>query len=169
MLNLETILKKAQHSSFHLWLLNVGLHRMIQFNKPHGFRVIEIRDGHIKILLPYRKRNFNHIRGLHACALATLTEFSSGLLLILKLGMKKYRIILKKLTMEYHYQGKTDAIAEFSLTDEWVRENIFHTLANQESVIVTCEVKISDTNGNHLSTGITEWQLKDWSKVKTKA
>jgi acyl-coenzyme A thioesterase PaaI-like protein len=169
MLNLESIVKKAQHSSFHLWLLNVGLHRMIPFNKPHGFRVTAIGDDHIKIVLPYRKKNFNHIRGLHACALATLTEFSSGFLLIMKLGMKKYRIILKKLTMEYHYQGKTNAVAEFRLSDAWMRENIFSVLSNQESTLVSCEVRILDSQGNHLTTGIVEWQIKEWSKVKTKA
>jgi acyl-coenzyme A thioesterase PaaI-like protein len=169
MSTLESVLIKARGSAFYRWLLNAGLHRMIPFNRPHGFRVTEIGNDQIKILLPYRRRNFNHIRGLHACALATLTEFSSGMFLIMKLGMKKYRIILRKLTIEYHYQGKVDAVAQFGLSDDWIQQHVVQPLSTQESVIVNCEVKIFDINGNHLTTGVAEWQLKDWGKVKTKA
>lgn len=168
MLDLATVLSRAKRSAFYRNLLNWGLSRLIPFNKPHRFKVLEIADDRVKILLPYRKRNLNHIRGLHACALATLTEFTCGLLLIVRLGMSKYRIILQRLTMDYHYQGKTDAVAEFRLTDEWMDLRVYKVLSSQESVVISCEVKIYDINGNHLTTGVAEWQLKQWDKVKTK-
>ena len=79
---------------------------MIPFNKPHGFRIVEIGDYHIKLQLPYKRRNLNHIRGLHACALATLSEFTTGLLLISKLGFDTYRIIYNACEMDYHYQAR---------------------------------------------------------------
>ncbi|MEQ9412809.1 MAG: hypothetical protein RIF39_03210, partial [Cyclobacteriaceae bacterium] len=34
---------------------NFLLDRMIPFNKPHGFHVVEIGDYHLKTCIPYRK------------------------------------------------------------------------------------------------------------------
>jgi acyl-coenzyme A thioesterase PaaI-like protein len=164
----NTIVQKAKTSSFYLTLLNWSLDRMIPFNKPHGFRVISIGDEHIKTLIPYRRKNFNHIRGLHACALATISEFTTGFMLITKLDAKKYRLIMQRLEMDYHYQGKVSAVAEFAVTDEWLQTTVFEPLQNRESVVVVCEVKIHDEKGNHLTTGRVHWQIKDWTKVKTK-
>jgi len=163
------ILEKAKHSSFYRKVLNWSLNRMIPFNKPHGFSVIEVMDYSLKTLLPYRKSNFNHIRGLHACALATVSEFTTGFLLVSKLDAKKFRLIMQRLEMEYHYQGKMDAIATFSISESWLESNIFQPLKTNEAVVVNCQVKIHDVKGNHLSTGNVFWQIKDWNKVKTKA
>lgn len=162
------IVQKAKTSSFYLWLLNVGLNRMIPFNKPHGFKVVEITDTTIKTKLPYKRGNFNHIKGLHACALATLSEFSTGFLMISRLDPKKYRIILKTLEMEYHYQGKMDGFGTFEINDKWLEEMIYNPLKENESTVVICEIKIHDTEGNHLTTGKVHWQVKSWDKVKTK-
>jgi acyl-coenzyme A thioesterase PaaI-like protein len=163
------ILQKAKHSSFYLMMLNWSLNRMIPFNKPHGFKIVEIGDYRIKTLMPYRKSNFNHIRGLHACGLATISEFTTGFLLLSSLDMKKYRIIMQRMEMNYHYQGKMDATAEFVISKEWLEEKVMNPLQTQETVVVPCEVKIHDTQGNHLTTGTIFWQFKDWAKVKTKA
>jgi len=161
-------LEKAKTSGFHRWLLNLGLSRMIPFNKPHGFRVDQISDTKIRTSLPYKRRNFNHIKGLHACALATLSEFTTGFLLISRLDPKKYRIILKTLEMDYHYQGKTDAWAAYSITDDWLKQQVFQPLESSDSTVVICEVHIYDTNNNHLTTGKVHWQVKSWEKVRTK-
>lgn len=164
----DKILQKAKSSSFYRWVLNLALDRMVPFNKPHGFRVVEISDYRLKILLPYRRKNLNHIRGLHACAMATVSEFTTGFLLISKLDPKKYRLIMQRLEMDYHFQGKMDAHAEFVISSAWLEANIFGPLKTKESVVVNCQVPIHDVKGNHLSTGNVHWQIKDWSKVKTK-
>jgi acyl-coenzyme A thioesterase PaaI-like protein len=162
------ILQKAQKSKFYLWLLNRALDQMIPFNRPHGFRLIEIKPNSLKTLLPYRKKNFNHIRGLHACALATVSEFTTGFMLVSKLDAKKYRLIMQRLEMNYHYQGKMDAVAEFFIAENWLEENVFVPLKTNDAVTVNCEIKINDINGNHLTTGNVYWQIKDWNKVKTR-
>jgi len=95
MLNPDVLFKKAQHSKFHKWVLNLALYRMIPFNKPHGFKVLQISDQEVRTFIPYKRKNFNHIRGLHATALATLSEFTTGLLLLNVLGSKNFRIILR--------------------------------------------------------------------------
>jgi acyl-coenzyme A thioesterase PaaI-like protein len=165
----NTLVQKAKSSSFYLWVLNQALDRMIPFNKPHGFRVKEITDFSIKTLLPYRRKNFNHIRGIHACAMATVSEFTTGFLLISKLDAKKYRLIMQRLEMDYHFQGKMDAYATFSTSTEWLEEKIYTPLKTNDAVLIPCEVKIHDEKGNHLTTGTIFWQVKDWAKVKTKA
>lgn len=167
-MNLNTILTKARHSGFYRWILNAGLKRMVPFNKPHGFEVIELGEDHVRILIPYRRSNFNHIKGLHACALATISEYATGLLLLSKLGFDTYRIIMQRLEMDYHYQGKMDAIAEFKLTNEWIKQNITDPLLSEESVVINCEVKVHDTQGKHLTTGHVHWQVKKWANVKTR-
>lgn len=168
MFNPFSLIAKARQSSFYLQVLNWSLDRMIPFNKPHGFRIVSLGDYHLKTFIPYRRRNFNHIRGLHACALATLSEFTTGFLLITKLDAKKYRIIMQRLEMDYHYQGKTDAYAQFEITEQWLRDQVYTPLENADATVIPCEVKITDTKGNHLTTGKVFWQIKDWAKVKTK-
>ena len=169
MLDPQSIIEKAKTSAFYLRVLNFSLKRMIPFNKPHGFKVVEITDSKLKALIPYKKYNFNHIRGLHACALATISEFTTGFLLISRLDATKYRLIMQKLEMNYHYQGQMDAFATFELSDQWLETNIYQPLISSESTVVNCEIKIHDAAGNHLTTGNVYWQIKDWKKVKTKS
>lgn len=168
-MNLVEITEKAKKSGFYLWLLNFFFERMVPFNFSHKFRITSITDNTVKSLLPYRKRNLNHVKGLHACALATLTEMTSGFLLAVKLDPKKYRLILRRLEMDYLYQGKMDAVCEFILTPEWMKTNIYDVLAASDSVDIIAEVKIFDLKGNQLTSGKAHWQVKDWAKVRTKA
>ena len=167
-MDLQQIFEKAKTSKRWLRLLNLGLARMIPFNKPHKFRVTEIKEDQIKVKLPYIKKNFNHIRGTHACALATVSEFCTGLMLISRMDSKAYRLIMQRMEMDYHYQGKMDAVASFSLTDAFIDEKILTPLKAEDSVVVDCEVHIHDVQGNHLTTGHIFWQVKEWNKVKTK-
>jgi acyl-coenzyme A thioesterase PaaI-like protein len=168
MIDPAKIVEKAKHSSFYLKVLNWSLNRMVPFNKPHGFRILAIADDRLKTFIPFRKSNLNHIRGLHACALATLSEFTTGFLLVSKLDGKKYRLIMQRLEMDYHYQGKMNATAEFTTTPEWLAEKIYVPLEHHDAVVVPCEVRIHDEQGNHLTTGKVYWQIKNWSKVRTK-
>lgn len=167
-MDITNFLQKARTSTFYRWLLNRSLNQMIPFNKPHGFAVVALDDYRLKTKLPYKKRNFNHIRGLHACALATISEFTTGFLLVSRLDPKKFRLIMQRLEMNYFYQGKMDAFAEFSISPQWMDDNIFTPLKTQDAVVVPCEIKIHDRSGNHLTTAQVFWQIKDWNKVKTK-
>jgi acyl-coenzyme A thioesterase PaaI-like protein len=167
-MDVASLIAKAKLSSFYLTILNIAFNRMIPFNRPHGFRIIEVGDYHLRTKLPYKTKNLNHLRGLHACALATLTEITGGFILVTRLDPKKYRIILKKLEVDYLYQGKTDAFGEFRISEEWMRQNVLGPLENAESVEVISEVNIHDANGNQLTAGKAYWQVKDWTKVKTK-
>lgn len=168
MSNLNLLLKRAKTSPFFMKMLNMGLNRRIPFNKPHGFKVLEVGDDHITVYLPFKKVNQNHIKGMHATALATLAEFTTGLSLLRKLDPKKYRIILKTLRMEYYYQAKSGVTATYSLDNDWLKSMVINPLKDNDAVTVTLEVETHDAKSNHICTGFIEWQVKDWKKVRTK-
>lgn len=167
-MNFNKYINKAKESKFGLWKLNVGLSYMIPFNKPHGIKIKSIKDNEVSTVIPLKRKNFNHIKGIHACGMATCSEFASGFLLMTKLGAKNYRIIMESLEMKYHYQAKTEIVAEFSVDDDWMDKHILEPLQHEESVLVKCQIELYDSARNHVATGFTNWQIKPWDKVKTK-
>jgi len=162
------ILEKAKTSSFHKILLNLALSRAIPFNRPHGIKVIEIHERGIRTLLPYWRINQNHLRGLHACALATLSEFTAGITLLHVLRSNEYRLIMKDLQMTYHYQGKTAVSAAFELSEPRVQNDIIIPLQTQDAVIIELPIETHDLNSNHICTAKITWQIKKWEKVREK-
>jgi len=167
-MNFEKHIIAAKTSKFGLWKLNFGLFRLIPFNKPHGIKLSKLTDNSIETSIKNKRSNRNHIKGIHACGLATASEFASGFLLLTRLNPKKYRLIMESISMTYHYQAKSDVVAKFSITDEWLSENILIPLKKESIVYIKCQIELYDTENNHISTGYTNWQIKDWEKVKTK-
>ncbi len=167
-MNFEKYIEGAKRSKFGLFKLNLGLGYIIPFNKPHKIKVTELTDDTVQTIIPCKRKNLNHIKGVHACGLATAAEFASGLLLLTKLGGKKYRLIMESLEMKYHYQAKSDVHARFTADENWMNEHIFTPLKADDKIYVRCQIELHDAGGNHVATGYTNWQIKDWAKVKTK-
>ena len=76
---------------------------------------------------------------------------------------------MQKMEMNYHYQGKMDVNAQFNISEDRLRSEVIEPLKTQDAVVINCEIKTHDIQGNHISTGNVFWQIKDWQKVKTKA
>jgi acyl-coenzyme A thioesterase PaaI-like protein len=167
-MKINQLLEQASKSKFSLWLLNFVLLRNIPFNKPHRLKIVSISKNRVQINYPYISSNLNHLKGLHACGLATVSEYSTGLLLLNHLNPENYRLIMKSLNMQYHFQGKKSASATFELQNDWIEAHVLEPLKTQDAVFVHCEVFVKDEDGNHLSTCKTQWQIKKWEKVKLK-
>jgi acyl-coenzyme A thioesterase PaaI-like protein len=167
-MHLPSLLAKARTSVFTRWLLNRALPWSIPFNRPHGFKVVPLPEGGISVKVPYWRINQNHIRGIHACCLATASEMCSGLSLLEQLDPKHYRLIMRSLHMQYHYQAKQGAVATCIDSRDTIQEHVVRALASQDAVDHTSTVEVHDTSGNHLATGTITWQVKEWSKVRTK-
>ncbi len=165
---LQRQLQKARSSVWHLWWLNFGLWRMVPFNAPHKIRIISVAENTITMQAKNTRKNQNHIKGVHACLLATLCEYVSGLSLLARLDPKEYRIILKNIGMTYHYQAKTDVTVTFTLTPEWFENEILGPLRSSGKLFKELSVDAFDTAGNHICTGLVNWQIKSWKDVKTK-
>lgn len=165
--NISSMLEKARNSAFQRWVLNFFLPKFIPFNGPHGFKVYPQQDGAIEVTIPYWRVNRNHIKGIHACALATGAEMCSGLSLLEQLDPNKYRLIMKTISMEYHYQAKMKATARAHATEEQMKDLLEQVNQAGRSEFGS-EVVLHDSDGNHLATGTVVWQVKDWKQVKTK-
>ena len=164
---LSNLIQKSEHSKKHLWLLNRMMNHTVRFNKPHGFQVIKITPDHVQTFAPYHKKNFNHVKGIHACAIATIGELAAGLLLMYHFNPKHYRIILSHMSIDYHYQAKKNIVATAALSLN-EKEEIMQTLAQQDKTqkIITTEVK--DEDQQNIATVKTQWQIKEWKNVQTK-
>ena len=167
-MDFNKLLLKARSSKFGMWKLNFLLQRFIPFNKPHDLVVLKVEQNIVQVKMPYRKSNLNHIKGLHACGLATAAEYSSGLLLLSRLGMKKYRIIMESIEVKYFYQGKSDAIATFEMSDEDYNTTVMEPIAKEGIAYKVCTIHLHDKENNLLCTAKTNWQIKSWKDVKTK-
>ncbi|MEZ4756460.1 MAG: DUF4442 domain-containing protein [Flavobacteriales bacterium] len=167
-MHLPTLLHKARRSRFHRWLLNTALPWTIPFNRPHGFKVRPMPGGAMTVHVPYWRINHNHIRGIHACALATASEMCSGLSVLEQLDPKQYRLIMRSLHMAYHFQAKEPAVAVCNTTREAIDAEVAQPLTQQDAVDHTSTVEVHDRSGRHLATGTIVWQVKPWSKVRTK-
>lgn len=165
---LQKLLTGARAGGGALRKLNFVLGFAIPFNKPHRIKVKAIGEEFVKTGMPYRRKNFNHIRGIHACGIATLSEFATGLLLLSRIDPGKYRIIMSDLRMEYHYQAKKALTAECHLSSIDLNEQYVKPLETEDSITRTVIAKVTDEAGNHVATGHITWQLKRWDKVKTK-
>jgi acyl-coenzyme A thioesterase PaaI-like protein len=167
-MNLKSIFKDAKASAIGRKKFNIIMARVIPFNKPHKLKVIKITESEVEVEIPYRKKNLNHLKGIHACALATGAEYCSGLMLLSRLGSEKYRLIMESIEVKYHYQAKSTCYAYFKLNDEELKAKILEPLESDGKVFYQCEIGVKDEEENAICTVRTNWQIKSWDKVKTK-
>jgi acyl-coenzyme A thioesterase PaaI-like protein len=160
------IAHKAKQSSFYLWLLNRVLWRVIPFNRNHKVTIESLSDTGVMILLPYKKSNQNHLKGMHACALATLCEYACGIGLMTTLDPKQYRIILKDIKLNYHAQAKSEVRASFQITPTQLEQEIVIPLQHHGLTTQTYTVQAFDRHQKLICTGEVTWQLKRWDKVR---
>jgi len=163
---LLVIFQRAKHSKFFLWVLNRALWFAIPFNKPHRIKITAVHDDGISIRLPYRRKNLNHLKGIHACALATMAEYTSGISLLTTIGTN-FRLIMKNISVTYHYQAKMDVITTLKTEKKLVEEKILTPLLSSDAVLFENTVEVYDLLTNHICTAVVQWQLKKWEKVRT--
>jgi acyl-coenzyme A thioesterase PaaI-like protein len=168
MKQLLNIAQKAKHSTFYLWLLNKVLWRVIPFNQSHKVCIEELSDTHVLIRLPYQKSNQNHLKGIHACALATLCEYACGIGLMTHLDATAYRIILQDIQLKYHAQGKQDVYARFETTPDFLQQEIITPLEQFGQVSRTFTIEAYTKTQPSICTAQVTWQLKHWTKVRGK-
>lgn len=166
-IDLSKYLEAAETSKWALRKLNFILGMGIPFNRPHDIRIVKVEPNAVTTTIPLKRKNLNHIKGIHACGLATTAEFCSGLVLLRRLNPKKYRLIMQKLEVEYLYQAKHTCMARFELDNATFESEILQPLNTEGVVFYTCEIPVHDTEGNHVATAHTRWQIKAWKAVKT--
>jgi acyl-coenzyme A thioesterase PaaI-like protein len=154
-------------SALNLKFLSLLMDQTIPFNAPHGFKLQKISPEKVQSIIPYKRKNFNHIKGIHATALATIGEFVAGLCLLMNFKTDEYRFILAELNAKYHYQAKTDITAIAELPTSKLTLSLKDIKENQKTLI-EMRSELYDKQKNHVATVTTTWQIKPWAQVKTK-
>jgi acyl-coenzyme A thioesterase PaaI-like protein len=164
---LPGLLLKARTSSFYLWLLNRLLGRLVPFNRPHGFAIVRIETDRIVTRAANRRINHNHIGGIHACAIATIAELSSGLVLLSKLDPTRYRLIMARMEIDYLFQARMEIQATTLLDARQVQQEVVERLQDGGAVNFTQETLVEDRQGQTVARAQITWQIKPWTKVST--
>ena len=155
-------------SPFPLYILQQILNRKISFNAWHRFKFLKLSAEEVIIEAPFIRANRNHLGGIHACAIATIGEYSAGLTLLKNFGFSNYRIIMKELSVEYIKQAPEKIFAK-AIFKRQVKQNILDNLAKNSADSLTLESNIYNSNEEKIATVTTKWQIKDWKKVSFKA
>lgn len=144
-------------------LFNTG----IPFNSPHKFEFVEISEQKTLLRLPFIRKNKNHLGGMHACAVATLGEFPAGLSLIKKFGATRYRLIMKRIQVEYFKQAKSELTGEV-IIDHHELDELGKTLRQKNKAEIIIITNILNPENEVVSVVHTTWQLKNWKEVQFK-
>lgn len=154
----------GSESKVTLIALNKLLNSGIPFNNPHKFKFIKLNSKESKIQAPNIRVNKNHLGGIHACATATIGEYSAGLLLIKNFGISNFRLIMKKLEVDYIKQSKEALISHAILnSEELIRIN--EELKNSGESEVLMSANIINQQEEVIAVVQTTWQLKNWDQV----
>ncbi len=164
---LAFLVPRARQHSFWLWVLNQTLAFTVPFNRPHGFRLLHLGENSVQTTASNRRANRNHIKGIHACAIATVAEFSSGFLLLMNLDPRSYRLIMSRIEVDYRYQAKQQIIATSKITADYLTHQVVEPLQNQDAVTIRMASEVNDISGNEIAAAYTTWQVKRWDRVRT--
>lgn len=130
------------------WIFSRLLGLMVPYTGSLGATVTLFEPGHVRVRLRDRRRVRNHLRSVHAIALANLAELSSGLSLIGALP-PDVRGILTGLDVTYMKKARGVLEAEARCTIPHVTESL-------EQVV---EAQIRDLDGDIVAVALARWRL----------
>jgi acyl-coenzyme A thioesterase PaaI-like protein len=130
------------------WLFSRLLGWMVPYTASIGATVMVFEPGHARVRLRDRRRVRNHLRSVHAIALANVGELSTGLALIGALG-PELRGILTGLDVTYLKKARGELVAE-------ARCSIPEVLESTDYVV---EAEIRDAAGHVVAITKARWRL----------
>ena len=125
------------------------LGRMIPYSSTIRFRVSELAPGHTVVVIKDRKRVRNHLRSVHAIALANLGELSSGLAVI-SMVPDAMRGIITHFEIAYHKKarGLISASASFK-----------HDIDTKQSSEYEVQSTLRDEQGDSVAIFTAHWLI----------
>jgi acyl-coenzyme A thioesterase PaaI-like protein len=148
--------------------LNIFFKRALPFNVPHGIRIVEMGESQVRVALPDRRRNKNHLKGMHAIAMATACEFASGLSVLERFNLEDFRLIMYRLEMDYHRQPAPGSCEARSSIAKDLEQKISNELASSEDGASRFSMvsELYDVAGERIATAQVHWHVKPWSAVR---
>ena len=149
------------------WLFSRLMQEVIPFNRPHAISVIELSPSSCKVYLPEKYRNKNHLRTMHACAIATAAEYVSGLNVVQAFDMEKFRLIMSRIEVDYVRRPDGYCHAESGISNEHMSQ--INRELDAEGVSKFSLVSIvTDSKNEKVAEATVYWQVKSWQKVLVK-
>jgi uncharacterized protein (TIGR00369 family) len=127
-------------------LFSVLIGRMAPFSGAISPRVVTLAPGFARVVMRDRRRVRNHLRSIHAIALADLAELASGLALTYSLP-EGARAILTGISIEYLKKARGTLTAEARI----------EVPASNEERAYELESVISDTSGEPVARATARW------------
>jgi acyl-coenzyme A thioesterase PaaI-like protein len=159
----QQLLKKSTPLS--LILINRLLPQIVPFNQAHNISIVKMDSQKTYTFLPFKRSNKNHVSTMHACAIATLGEFSAGIMLMREIPLYKYRMVLKELSTDYHFQAKQSLTGIATLPAGFDQEK--ETLKKNGTLTIPLVTEIFDQEKRLVATTTSLWHLKRWSLTHT--
>ena len=129
-------------------LFSLMLGRMAPYTGTVGGIVEHLEPGHARVRLRDRRRVRNHLRSVHAIALANIAEMSTGLAVLSGLP-DDARAILVGFSIEYVKKARGDLVAETHCDIP----------ASTERRAYEIEGVIRDASGDVVATAVARWLI----------
>lgn len=141
-----------------------ALETSIKFVANSGLRVLELRRGYVKCLMPYAG-NGNHIGTMYAGALFTLAEIPGGALFLSSFDTSRYVPIVKEMTTSFVKPAKGDVTIEVSLDEARISELSAQADASGKAEFVL-EGEIKNADGVVVAKSRGTYQLRSTQYTK---
>ena len=151
------LLQTARTSPQLLPVISWVLRSVVPFNAPHGFAIGEISERGCSVIIPFKRKNRNHLGSMHACALVTGGEMAAGLYLATACDPRDFRLLLSALSTRFLIQAKEPLTARCESTLPRREE-----IAPSESREINLLTRITNRAGETVAEVETTWHLSRW-------